>query len=394
MKRRLGRWIEAGTAKNGSDSPLRPFPSITPLQLAAITATSIVGVGVLALPRLVVEMAYTGATLATLIGSLIGVATGMLAAALSSRFPGQTLVRYARRTTGRLVGTAVGIAYAGIALVSAALVAREFGEVTISAVLLETPLEITVLVMISVAVVMARYDVQVVGRVYEFTLPIVVFPAVIIAFLSLRNAHFIHLLPLAGGGWDGIASASLLAASALLGFMVSLVFVSRLDVMRLAVPAVGAGVGLAALIHLQVVVAALSVFGPEQAIRRIWPTLELARITTVPGNLLERLDAPFIGIWVLANFTTIAGLLYAGVWALTDLLRLEDHRTVIPFVVPGLYLIAMFVPNVHALYELLKVMAPSFFLTLGGAIAVLLAIDVVRRGRRVPVHGAEPRGEV
>ncbi|MFX6540539.1 GerAB/ArcD/ProY family transporter, partial [Acinetobacter baumannii] len=63
------------------------------------------------------------------------------------------------------------------------------------------------------------------------------------------------------------------------------------------------GMFLAGGIYVLTVVAVVAVFGPMETQNLLWPTLELAKTTALPANVLERLDAAFLSVWVTAVFT-------------------------------------------------------------------------------------------
>ncbi|GIQ63746.1 hypothetical protein PACILC2_23140 [Paenibacillus cisolokensis] len=86
----------------------------------------------------------------------------------------------------------------------AALIAREFGEVVITAVLKNTPLEVTVLVMLIMAAVSSRKNLTTFAYIHYFYSPLLLFPVLIIVVLSLKNAEVINLLPIWGNNPSGM----------------------------------------------------------------------------------------------------------------------------------------------------------------------------------------------
>lgn len=325
--------------------------SVTPYQFTAIVVGAVIGGGILAFPRFLVAEAGTGAPLASVLGLAAAAAQMRLLVWLGLRFPDKTLFEYQEALYGRLPGGLAGLAICAHMVVVTALAAREFGEVVVTAVLHRTPVEVTTTLMLILSAYVIRRDLQVIARVFEVFFPLMIFPVAAIALLSLINARSLYLLPLLGDrGPGGLARG---AAHALAGYVPALVagiLVPNVNLPHRAVPAAVAAVGVAGLVYLLVLTASLAVFGPEYIQRLVWPTLELARMTTLPGFFLERLDAAFLAIWVAAVFTTVAATYYLAAVGLSQLLRLHDHRTLVFPLLPVLHLLAFLPRDQDQLY--------------------------------------------
>jgi len=114
------------------------------------------------------------------------------------------------------------------------------------------------------------------------------------------------------------------------------------------------GMFIAGGLYFLIVIATVSVFGPEEMELMLWPTLELAKTTTLPGNILERLDAAFLAVWVTAVFTTLFTSFYFTIHSLSKLLRLRDHKLLSPFMLPLFFILAMLPRNILHMYEVIE----------------------------------------
>ncbi|WP_407649410.1 GerAB/ArcD/ProY family transporter [Brevibacillus composti] len=63
-------------------------------------------------------------------------------------------------------------------------------------------------------------------------------------------------------------------------------------------------------LYVLIVIASIAIFGAEETKLLLWPTLELARMTSLPAYILERLDILFLAVWVTAVFTTLFSSYY------------------------------------------------------------------------------------
>ena len=103
-----------------------------------------------------------------------------------------------------------------------------------------------------------------------------------------------------------------------------------------------------------IVAATVGVFGAEETKLLLWPTLELAKTTSLPGNILERLDAAFLAVWVTAVFTTLYSSYFLTIHSMSKLFRLRDHKMFSLFLLPFIFLLAMQPQNIIQLYVIIE----------------------------------------
>lgn len=328
--------------------------SITPYQMTAIAVGSIIGVGVLAFPRLLVEQAKTAAPLATLLGAIPAAVAWLAWVKLAKRFPRQTPAEYILQVLGRLVGWPYAITALLFNLTITGLTVREFGVVVKASVLPNTPIEVSITLLLLAAAYFVRYDVQVFARVYEIFLPLMLTPLTLIGLLSLKNARISYLQPFTTD-WIGLLKGTALASVGYIAFLIGPFLLPSLNRPKQAVSSGLWGIGLSLVVYMLAVTASLAVFGPEEMRHIIWPTFELVKTTTVPGFILERMESAFLGIWVAAVFTTLSATYNGFVVAATQFFKLRDHKTLVFPMIPIIYMIAMAPPSVHALYRVVTV---------------------------------------
>ncbi len=360
----------------GSGSP--PQKVLLPSQKTAIIASTIVGVGVLALPRIAVEMAGTGAPFATALAALVGWLGLAIMVKLGNRFPDLTIYQYSQVITGRFFGKVFGLLFAAFFAVLTALAAREFGEVVVTVVLKRTPLEVTTVILILLAASATRNNMATFGRIHQFYLPFVVVPGILIVLLSMKNAHSIYLLPLWGTGVRGILRGTVLVGALFQGFAVAGITHTYMTDRKVALRAATEGLAIAGFVYVLAVAGALAVFGPEEIRGLMWPTLELAKTTAVPGGIIERLDAPFIIVWVTAVFTTVYSTYMLAAVGLTQCCGLQDHKTFVLPLIPVIYVMALRPSNIEVLYRVISVVGVAGLpLTIGWP-ALLWLIAAIR----------------
>ncbi|XID90607.1 endospore germination permease [Paenibacillaceae bacterium WGS1546] len=354
---------------------------ITTIQAAAILVSTIIGVGVLPIPLFAVRGADSGAPLVTLLGAMVAFVGLFLVTKLGMRFPEKSIVQYAEDIIGKGLAFVGSLFVLGFFAVLTSLTAREFGEVVITAVLTKTPLEVTVIVMLTLAAISTRHDIVTFTYIHQLYFPLLIGPVVLIVALSLKNYDVINLQPVWGNEHQGMLSSVWTIAALFQG---SFIITSVIPAMRRPEKAMKAsisGIVIAGGLYVIIVAAAVSVFGAEETKNLLWPTLELAKATSLPANVLERLDAAFLAVWVTAVFTTLFSSYFLTVKELSKLCRLRDHKLFTFFLLPWVFTMAMVPENMFQMYEIIQnVGRIGLYITIAYP-GLLLIIAMMRKKR-------------
>jgi len=295
-------------------------------QLSIITST-LIGVGVLTLPRTSSAILKEAGWLGPALGAVISWCSIALIAWLGRRFIGMTFIQYTPIVWGskRLpwLGKWLGLPWVLIFLASlfcsTAATSRIFGEVVVTAVLLDTPLEAILITMFLLALILCMHEVEVLARVNEVLIPLIVLPVLFIALTSFQNANWNNLMPFYSSSWSDLWGAVLETTFSYQGYELMLIFFAFSRPGCQLGRASGFGIGLAAFVYTLIVLAGIVVFGYEELQRVTWPTLELVKNTQVPGLILERLESAFLAVWVAAVFTTVGNTYYGFIYGLRQL---------------------------------------------------------------------------
>lgn len=331
---------------------------ITLVQIATILISTIVGVGVLHLPLITVQAANTGAPFLTFLASIIAFIGLFLITKLGMQFPEQTIIEYSEVILGKWIGRIYSLCVILFFSILTALASREFGEVVVSAVLKETPIEVTVIVMLLLAAIFSRVDLNIFAYIHNFYVPAIIFPALIIVVFSFKNANTLYLqpifYPIFSNDLSGVLIGILTVAALFQGSFIISILIPSMQKPKKAMRAALWGMSISSGLYIITVIATLSVFGAWEMKNLMWPTLELARSTFLPGNVLQRLDVIFLAVWVTAVFTTILSSYMFTAQAISKLFNFTDHKLFSYFILPLLFLIAMIPRNVIQMYVVIK----------------------------------------
>ncbi|HWO96503.1 MAG TPA: endospore germination permease [Bacillus sp. (in: firmicutes)] len=355
---------------------------VTTLQAATILISTIIGVGVLPLPLFAVRAGETGAPLVTLLGIGIAAIGLFMITKLGMRHPGKTIITYSEDILGKWLGKMCSLFVIFFFAVLTGLAAREFGAVVITAVLVETPLEVTVIIMLLLAAISARNNMNTFAYIHNFYVPMILAPVLIVVALSLKNANILYLRPLIGNSLNEMFVGALTIAALFQGSFIMTLIIPAMKQPKTAMRASMWAIVISGGLYLLIVVATVSVFGTEEIKQLFWPTLELARTTSLPGNILQRLDVIFLAVWVTAVFTTLFASYYLTIQSIKQFFRLQDHKMLAYFIFPFVFILAMLPQNILQLYDTIQYAGRA-----GLAITILypmllFILDVIKSKRR------------
>jgi spore germination protein len=324
---------------------------ITVIQAAIILFSSIIGVGVLPLPLFAVRGADTGAPLVTLLGILLSTVGLIFLALLGMKYPGRSIVQYSEEIIGKWPARVMNLFLVLYAAQLTAIGSREFGEVVVTSVLQRTPIEVTVTVMLLLAALSSRCDLTTFAYIHHLYFPLIIFPVILIVALSLKNSHVLNLMPIWGNEPGGMLAAGVIVATLFQAYIIITIVIPGMRRPDRALSASLWGMLMAGGLYLMIVIATVSVFGPEEIKNLLWPTLELAKTTSLPANVLERLDGAFLAVWVTAVFTSLFAFYYLTIRFLSQMFGLRDHKLFSIIILPYLFIIAMVPSSIVDMYQ-------------------------------------------
>ncbi|TDX51758.1 GerAB/ArcD/ProY family transporter [Orenia marismortui] len=331
---------------------------VTERQFSAIIINTVLGVGILTLPRAAVSFTDQGGIISVILAVLIFLINLLIIIKLGLRFPDKTIFEYLQIILGNIIGRVIGLCIIIYWLFSSAFVVRIFSELIVTAILPKTPLEVIMIIMLLLVTYLSYKDIQVLGRINELYVFIVFIPVLILVTLSFKRGNVVHLFPLfQGHSIVNILKSTVKSYSSFLGFEIAAILVPFITTKKLAIEYGIKGWILPSFLSLIIVIASISVFGAFELKNLIWPTFELVKTTKFFALIFERLEVAFIITWVIAIFTTVSNLLFGSVLGISQILNLQTHRTFVLPLLPMLYLIALIPRNAYDVFNLMDIIS-------------------------------------
>ncbi len=356
---------------------------ISTRQLTFLVFSLLIATSVLILPAMIIEEAKQNVWLSALLVSAAAVLVGLINVKLGQRFPGQTIIEYSKEITGRPLGTLLGLAYLLLLFYINVLVIREFTELLKIQFFPETPVAALSTLMVLTAAYAVRRGLEVLCRINEILLPLVLVFALGGLLLIFKDLDFTQLLPLFSGGLIPVFKGAYPATVFFFETNLVAMILPALNNQRRAFRSVLRAIVPASLLFTSLSIASLALMGSRTE-DYLAPVPFLFRYISV-GNIIERQETLVMALWMAIALFKI-GLYYycicqgAARWA-----GLQDYRPLVYPVGALLVLISIVhIPNVTVLKERIIQGIPSMLAVQVG-LPLLLLITAAWRGKGAPV---------
>lgn len=297
-------------------------------QAALLLTTVVISTAVLFVPSITAEAAKQNGWISLLlVATAYGLLVALVVVKLGGLFPGQTVVEYAPRIMGPVLGKLVGIGYILWFVHINAIIVREFGDFLLSAFMPETPLMAFNIVLLILAAWGVKGGLEVICRAGEWVFPLFITSLVIIFLGLIPDYDWSNLLPVMEEGIRPVLLGGLAPAGFRGEIVIMLMFLPYINHHKktgryLAVTVVLLGV----LLALTTVMTSAVMGGLTQYLT--FPTFSLARFVSI-AHFIERMEALILVMWVAGVTLKAAAFYYAGVLGAAQLLGLRDYRSLV-----------------------------------------------------------------
>jgi spore germination protein KB len=246
---------------------------------------------------------------------------------LAKLFPQLTIIESAEVILG-FGGKVIGFLYVGFFLHRTSFLLRQFGEFLTAIPYPETPM----IVFIGITALFAAYAVnqgiETICRVGEIVSPIILTSLILIFLMMAKDVDITTLKPFLESGMGPIAYGAFIVAARTTSVMFLPMlspYINKPDKIKNSMLL---ALFILTLYFIPITITTIGVFGLEQASKLNFPFYHLVRMVRI-GQFLERIDAIFIGFWVLSMFINVAAHYYLTVLGTAQVLKLKDYRYII-----------------------------------------------------------------
>lgn len=324
---------------------------ITSSQAFLIVAKSIIGTGILVLPQGIAKAVGTpDGWISVVLSGILAMLSGYVIVKLSLRFPGQTFYQYSEAIAGKWLGKMAAVALSLYYILCSAYLLRFMGEVIRMYLLDKTPIEVIVIVFLSIATYLTVGGIHPIARLIEMFLPLVVIFLLVFILFSLQNMESDNIRPVLGGGVLPVLKGIKPSIFSISGFEIMLILPAFMKEPRKAVQSVLGGIALVIPLYTMVVATAIATLSVEEVKTLTWPTMSVAKNIELPGGFFERFESLFSVLWVISMYTAFVLYQYSASLGFAQILR-KRYQTLVYGCLPVIYLVAMFPSDLNEVFQ-------------------------------------------
>ncbi len=343
---------------------------ISAFQLGILIIVAVVGVGILTLPRNVVEIAETDGWILILAAGAITIGISLVINTLANKFPNETIIEYSRDLVGYPLALLIGIILILYYVIFAAFSVRIFGEVLKMYLLPKTPIEVINITFLITLIYLIRSGFEGIVRFYEIIILIMFIPYFIALFTGTANLDYSNLLPAFQTSPKVILIGILQIVFSFMGFEAIFLFIPFVSDKKNMKKTLIIVISIITLIYLISTIIVIASFGKHEIKILIWPLMAYIKSIQVPGAFIEQLEGVIMTIWVLFIFTTLGTMYFSSAFILTRLTKTKEHKIFGVALLPIIYILSLQPDNVAQIYDWLG----AFSMYAGTLVVIIIPI--------------------
>lgn len=301
--------------------------SIALRQFTLLIIIITIGDAVLIVPSFLAPEAGRDAWLAAILSLSLGAPVVFLLYHLASRFPAMTLVEYSELIIGKWLGRILASVYLFVIFfLTCTFFLREIGDFIATEIMMETPIQATMILFMVVVVFAVRLGLETIARAAEIFIPWIIGLFIIFTLLILPEIDLQNLQPVLENGIKPLMRASYtnmaIPYMELTAFLMIFPFLNEKPRVK---KYFYLGVLIGGSFIIIITFMSITVLGEVMSAQSNYISYQLAKEISI-GDFLERLEIIIAIVWLLTIFFKLAIYFYALVLGTAQLLRLKDYR--------------------------------------------------------------------
>jgi spore germination protein len=331
---------------------VRTDDKISTTQTSIFLTDTVLGAGILTLPRSVLEAAETSDVwLSVLIGGVIVILIALCMVKLSQKFPNNTVYQYSKRIIGTIPGGILSLCLIIYFIIIAGFEVRVFAEISLYYFLEGTPIWAIVTPFIWVGAYISFGGINAIARVFQIIFPISIFILMLSYFLSFRLFEIEELRPVLSEGIYPVIKGLKSTVLIFTGCEVMMTLVAHMEHPHRAVKATFIGLGIPIALYFITVVVVIGGMSVDSVLNSTWPTIDLLRSFEITGLIFERFEFPFLVIWMMQLFCNFTSFYFNASLGVSQIFNLKFHFVVFGLI-PIIFLITMLPERINDVFKL------------------------------------------
>ncbi|MBP3039535.1 endospore germination permease [Bacillaceae bacterium Marseille-Q3522] len=329
-------------------------------QFSVLVIVFTLGSSILVAPSLLAQIAGQDAWIVSLLTVFIGLSFIYLYQKLASLYPGLTFVEYNEKIFGKWVGKITSVLFLCYFFQLSAIELREIGDFLTTQVLVETPIQMIMLLFLIISLYAIQLGLEVMTRTVIIFFPWMAGMLILLVLLTIPEMKPVYIQPVLGEGILPILKGTYhdlgLPYLELVIFLMFIPYVSENEKWK---GAFYRGTLIGGILLSIVVVLAIVTLGSDFTARNAYPSYIVGKKASF-GTFLERIEVIVAIIWFFTVFFKLTICIYGFSLGLAQVLRLNSFRILL---IPLIFLLPSFAlilhPNiVHFHYFIMKAWTP------------------------------------
>ncbi|WP_217587825.1 GerAB/ArcD/ProY family transporter [Lentibacillus saliphilus] len=315
---------------------------ITDKELMIAMPSVVIGVGILSMPKkIATETEAADGWIPLVVAGLLFLFMSWGFAKFVAQFPNQSFLEYSSRIIGRRASILIIIGYAILVVLGIASQVRGLADVAKEYLFDQTPIEVVGLLYVLLVIYAVCGSRAALFRMSMLFFPIVISITLIVLAFSMKEFELGNVMPAFTTDTKGYFEAMKSSIRSYIGFGIILFYMVLVKRPAKAPKMVAIGMVIPIVVYILLYVVIIGIFGNAITSNLIYPTVELAKNVSIPGEFLERFESIFFVIWIMATFTSSILFLDAGVYGLTSILGNNRKIPIVLILSPLIYFVSM-----------------------------------------------------
>ena len=311
---------------------------------------TVIGVGVFSYPRDLTQLIGSDGWFVTLLGGFVSWILLYLIYKVVKLNNFNSFYNILHNNLGFFLGKICAVIFVLFNIFSIALGMRVFSEVIKMYLLLRTPTEFILMVMIFTGIYLVRSGLDVLIRFNEISFWVMFIPIIFVLLAAAKGADFTNVLPVFNNEITNYVKAVSTTIYAFTGYQIAYLLIPAAKEKEKMPKIIFKSMAFVSVFYLVITVMVLAIFGKKETSTFLWPTITMIKSIDIPGTFIERWEGVVMALWVMFYFTTFVNGYYFSSDIIKHAFKLEDVKISSFLLMPFIYLIALYPENVAKIY--------------------------------------------
>ncbi len=352
---------------------MRDNDRISEYQVMVFVINAILGAGIISLPSMTTQYAGNDGWLIIIASGAINLLLLLLICFAGNKSRERGLFGTLSMAFGKIPSIILLLPFVVYIIVHTGMESRTFSESVKVYLLQRTPIEFIVIPMLLLAVVLARAGIEPICRFFEIVFPFTAVLLFLCMLISSRDLDWSNLRPFFSAAPRDFLKGIVNTTIALEGIQLLLIIYPSIKKPKRVTKYSVLGLLFVVVSNLIANLMCIAKFGAKETSSMLYPTVNLIKVSEIPGAFIERTDTFILATWLLCVFTTIVALLYSLSVICADILNQRECRHAIPLVLPVIYIVSLYGENVAEIGFITQMNS----IYLGGYVTLVLPLIVL-----------------